>query len=164
MLGQYPGDPGEPGGDCSGTSDQAVSHPTHGAVTAGESIFGLAPGCLGNSVSIPVTAWCMVYKPHSISHAQAASMPTVLITVCSALETSSWCRAPRVLIHAAAGGIGQAAVQLMAALNVETVGTCGSPFKRHLVRTSGTSSAVGASRSLAFVEAGVLSGMHQGVG
>lgn len=56
----------------------------------------------------------------------------------------------RVLIHAAAGGIGLAAIQLAAAAGAHVLATAGSPAKRALLRRLGARH-VSSSRDTAFV-------------
>ncbi len=52
-------------------------------------------------------------KPHSLDHAQAAAMPLVALTAWQALfDAAELTAGQRVLIHAAAGGVGHVAVQL----------------------------------------------------
>ena len=85
VLGMYPGDPGAPGSDCSGV---VVAGPG-----AGRAVFGLAVGCLGSHVVAPEEV--MVDLPPHISYEEAASTPTICVTVsmmdgCSGMRGSSW--------------------------------------------------------------------------
>lgn len=57
----------------------------------------------------------------------------------------------RVLVHAAAGGVGLAAVQLAAALGATVYATAGNPAKRRLLRQLGAHF-VGSSRDINFVD------------
>lgn len=50
----------------------------------GDEVFGVAPGCLGLSVVVPQQL--VVHKPPSISFEEAATTPTVYVTVYSAFE------------------------------------------------------------------------------
>ena len=50
----------------------------------GDEVFGLAPGCLGSAVVVP--AGLMVHKPAGLTFEQAATAPTVYITVQAAFE------------------------------------------------------------------------------
>ena len=61
------------------------------------------------------------------------------------------CGYHRVLVHAAAGGVGLAAVQLAAALGATVFATAGNPAKRRLLRQLGARF-VGSSRDLSFVD------------
>ena len=65
----------------------------------------------------------------------------------------------RVLVHAAAGGVGLAAIQMVAALGGTTVATAGGPTKRTLLRSLGVHAVLG-SRDTAFAaEAAALGGV-----
>lgn len=57
----------------------------------------------------------------------------------------------KVLVHAAAGGVGVAAVQLVQAMGGSVVATAGSAAKRQLVRSMGARATVN-SRDTSFVE------------
>jgi NADPH:quinone reductase-like Zn-dependent oxidoreductase len=58
----------------------------------------------------------------------------------------------RVLVHAAAGGVGLAAIQVLQGLGATVVATAGSPAKRALLRSLGVRH-LGSSRDLSFVDA-----------
>ena len=62
------------------------------------------------------------------------------------------CIIVQVLVHAAAGGVGQAAVHIMAAAGSRVVATAGGPEKRMAVRALGVR-AVAGSRDTGFAEA-----------
>jgi NADPH:quinone reductase-like Zn-dependent oxidoreductase len=141
VLGMYPGDPGAPGSDFSGV---VVS-----GAQAGAAVFGLAVGALGTAVAC--SADTVVAMPPCLSFEAASSMPTVFITAQLALGAVSACAAgERVLVHAAAGGVGLAALQVVGALGAHAVATAGSPSKRALLRSLGVRTVVG-SRDSAFV-------------
>jgi hypothetical protein len=121
VLGMYPGDPGPPGGDCSGIVLRgSVTH--NGAVIAGpgDAVFGLAAGSLGSHVV--TSSKTMVPMPASVGFEEAATMPTVFITVDTALKGIAALQpGQRVLVHAAAGGVGLAAMQVrLGTLGFET--------------------------------------------
>ena len=89
--------------------------------------------------------------PCNLDFEEAATTPTVCITVDSAFRQSAGVGpGDRVLVHAAAGGVGIAAMQLIAALGAETVATAGAPNKRALVRSLDVRHVIG-SRDTAFV-------------
>ena len=78
-------------------------------------------------------------------------MPTVFVTVDAALNQLA-CITPTdsVLVHAAAGGVGLAAMQVIAAAGAAAVPTAGSPAKRGLLRSLGFAH-VSSSRDTGFV-------------
>jgi NADPH:quinone reductase-like Zn-dependent oxidoreductase len=116
---------------------------------AGDAVFGLAAGCLGSHVQ--VSSQTMTQMPTNLQFEEAATTPTVFITVDSALRHAAACLpGDRVLLHAAAGGVGLAAIQQIAALGATTLATGGSSNKRALVRALGAQQVVG-SRDTLFV-------------
>jgi NADPH:quinone reductase-like Zn-dependent oxidoreductase len=81
----------------------------------GDEVFGLAgfPKAVGAYAEYAaVPAADMARKPANISHADAASLPLVALTAHQAFERAELGAGQLVLIHAAAGGVGSAAVQL----------------------------------------------------
>ena len=146
VLGMYPGDPGAPGGDCAGL----VVTSSASSLCPGQSVFGLAVGSLGSAVVC--AADTLMVMPSSISYEEAASMPTVFITAHKALaDVTAVQPGESVLVHAAAGGVGLAASQVLAGLGAVCVATGGSPSKRVLLRGLGVGAVVG-SRDSSFVE------------
>jgi len=147
VLGMYPGDPGPPGGDCAGVVVQAA--PDCG-LAVGQRVFGLAAGSLGSHVI--ASAKTVVPLPSELSFEKAATMPTVFVTVDAALHRAANMQpGERVLVHAAAGGVGLAAVQAIHAAGADVFATAGSVNKRTLLRTLGVQH-LASSRDLDFVE------------
>ena len=147
VLGMYPGDPGAPGSDCAGVVIKANNKT---GVQPGQSVFGLAEGCLGTTVV--ASSLTLVGLPSTISYEAAATMPTVFITADMTLQQAAAVQpGESVLVHAAAGGVGLAASQVLAGLGAVCVATGGSPSKRVLLRGLGVGAVVG-SRDSSFVE------------
>ena len=147
VLGMYPGDPGPPGADVAGVVE-AVGEGAP-SLCPGDCVFGLAPGCLGTHV---VCSQATLTKlPPGISFEAAATVPTVFVTVGIALHAAGAQRGQRVLLHAAAGGIGLAAIQMARQMGLTAVATAGSAAKRHIVRRAGVE-AVHDSRATDFPE------------
>eukprot|EP00889_Picochlorum_renovo_P002063 jgi/Picre1/29093/NNA_004486.t1 len=147
VLGMYPGDPGPPGGDCAGT---IIESPAGSNLKVGQHVFGLAAGSLGSHVL--ASSKTLVPKPDNVSFASAATMPTVFVTVDAVLHrAASITSNDKVLIHAAAGGVGLAALQVVKAAGATIVATAGNPSKRNLLRTLGVGHTA-TSRDLSFVE------------
>ena len=138
VLGMYPGDPGPPGGDCAGVVVSGnVSD--NGSIVAGpgDSVFGLAAGSLGSHVI--ASNQTMVPMPPNLSFLAASSIPTVFVTVDSALDRIADVRKNDcVMVHAAAGGVGLAAMQIVQAIGAKAIATAGNTMKRSLLRKIGT--------------------------
>ncbi|WP_059010192.1 NADP-dependent oxidoreductase [Streptomyces specialis] len=76
-------------------------------------------------------------KPAALDHVRAAALPLAGLTALQALTEAAALRAgQRVLIHAAAGGVGHLAVQIAASLGVHVTGTA-SAAKHPLLRALG---------------------------
>jgi len=137
VLDMYPGDPGDPGGDCAGVIVEGVLH-HDGLVLAGpgDAVFGLAGGCLGSHVI--ASNKTVVPMPSNISFEEASTMPTVFVTVDTALNRlAGISEGDRVLLHGAAGGVGLAAMQMIEATGATPVVTAGSVSKRTMLRSIG---------------------------
>ena len=77
-------------------------------------------------------------------------MPTVFVTVDTALrQLAAIDSSSRVLVHAAAGGVGLAAMQIIKSAGAAALTTAGSPAKRTLLRSLGSRHVLG-SRDTAF--------------
>ena len=133
-LGMYPGNPGPPGLECSGRIT-AVGEGVHG-VEVGDEVFGIAGCAFGKYVV--ADAGGIVRKPESMSYAQAATIPITFLTAYYGLCHLAGMKAgDKVLIHAAAGGVGMAAVQLARRAGAQVFGTAGSPEKQAFLKTLG---------------------------
>ena len=143
MLGMYPGDPGDPGGDCAGVvADVGPSVDGDPALAVGQPVFGLAAGSLGSHVH--ASAKTIALMPANLTFEAAATMPTVFITVDTALnQLAAAGPTDRVLVHAAAGGVGLAAMQVIAAAGATPMATAGSPAKRALLHSLGVQHVLG---------------------
>lgn len=118
--------------------------------SAGDAVFGLAHGCLGTVVSGP--AAMLVPMPSNISFVEASTIPTVFTTVHIALKVASNLRhGENVLIHASAGGVGLAAIQVARSLGANVISTAGSESKRNLLHSIGTEHVLG-SRNTQFAD------------
>ena len=111
VLGMYPGDAGPLGSECAGTVT-AVGDGVDGLV-AGRGRHGAGRQQLRHlhDRRRPIS-WCA--KPARLSFEEAATIPIAFLTADYGLHAAGADLAPgeRVLIHAAAGGVGLAAVQL----------------------------------------------------
>ncbi|CAF4377205.1 unnamed protein product, partial [Adineta steineri] len=98
----------------------------------GDEVFGFANHCFASQV---VTHGdFLVKKPSHLSHTDAVSLPIVFATVYAGLIAKAQVKAGEtVLIHSAAGGIGQAAIQLCQHMGAHVICTVGSSEKRQFL-------------------------------
>ena len=134
VLGMYPGDPGPPGGDCAGI---VVSTGSDATLKVGQAVYGQAAGSLGSMVVVDESM--MTSMPRGISFEAAASLPTVFLTALACLDAAANTKKNSlVLVHAATGGLGLAAVQIVESIGARVIGTAGGPTKRTMLRSSST--------------------------
>ena len=156
VLGMYPGDAGAPGADCAGVVTAVGAGVTN--LQPGIAVLGLAPGCLGSHVQ--ANASCLVQMPAQLTHVQAATIPTVYITADTAFRQATMVKSGnRVLVHAAAGGVGLAAVQVLAAAHAKVVASAGGPSKRALLRQLGIEHVVNSRNSTMASDVAALGGV-----
>ncbi len=102
----------------------------------GDEVLAFAGASLASHVRVSERA--AAPKPPSWSFEQAATVPTVFFTVWYALVHLARLQpGERVLIHAAAGGVGLAAIQVAKLLGAEVFASAGSDDKRTFVRLLG---------------------------
>ncbi|KUJ66293.1 hypothetical protein ACZ90_38470 [Streptomyces albus subsp. albus] len=118
-------------------------------LAVGDRVMGLMVGALG-PVAV-VDHRLVIRVPEGWSFVQAASVPVAFLTAYYGLHDLGGLRAGEsVLVHAAAGGVGMAAVQLARHWGAEVFATA-SPAKWHAVRASGVpDSRLASSRNLEF--------------
>lgn len=147
-LGMYPGDAGPLGSECVGIVE-AVG-PGVQDLACGDMVMAITPRgfCSRVNASAALTARC----PAGMAVGDAATIPIAFLTADWALgELAQLQSGERVLIHAAAGGVGMAAVQLAHAVGAEVFATAGSERKREVLRRMGVRH-IYDSRSLDFRE------------
>lgn len=148
VLGRYPGDAGALGLECVGEV-VAIGAQVQ-ALAVGDVVLAVAPACFGQFVITKATL--AVLKPPSLSIAAAATLPTAFLTAHYALRVIANLQpGDRILIHAAAGGVGLAAVQIAQQVGAEIFATA-SPHKWLCLQQRGITHLY-SSRSLDFVEA-----------
>ena len=150
-LGRYPGlKPGvvPMGIECAGRVT-AVGRKVTG-LEVGQSVLAIAPFSFASHAVTRANG--VLPKPTHLSDAEAATIPITFLTAHYALREIARIRpGERVLIHAAAGGVGLAAIQICQAVGAEMFCTAGSEEKRDFLRSLGVQH-VYDSRSLAFAE------------
>ncbi len=133
-LGMYPGAKIPLGIECAGEI-VAVGEGVMD-LKVGDEVIGLTTAAFRSSATIPVER--VFAKPKNISINQAASIPTIFLTAYYGLHHLAGMKAgDRVLIHAAAGGVGLAAVQLAQRAGAEIFATAGSHEKQQYLRSLG---------------------------
>ena len=136
------------GGECSGTVVAVGDGVTEYRV--GDEVTAVAAGSFGTFAV--ANTLLVVPKPKQIGFAEAAAFPLVFLTAYFALHrVGRMQRGERLLIHSAAGGVGQAAVQLAQRAGVEIFATAGTPEKREFLRLLGIRHVMH-SRSVDFAE------------
>jgi acyl transferase domain-containing protein/NADPH-dependent curcumin reductase CurA/NADP-dependent 3-hydroxy acid dehydrogenase YdfG len=149
-LDLYPGLPDGPvdlGAECSG---RVIRVGAEVEFSVGDEVIAVAPGSFGTRVV--VHQQLVARKPHNLTHEQAAAVPIAFLTADYALNECARLRAGEsILIHAASGGVGLAAMQLARQLGVTILATAGSEEKRQLAKRAGASQVMD-SRSLAFAD------------
>ncbi len=109
VLGLYPGDPGRVGGgDLAGIVTEVGAGVT--GFEVGQRVFGFMPGGFATRVNVPSQFLAPV--PHGVSLVGAATMPAGALTVRLSFDWANVKPGDRVLIHAASGGVGLAAIQI----------------------------------------------------
>ncbi|MBP0461354.1 NADP-dependent oxidoreductase [Streptomyces montanisoli] len=111
----------------------------------GDEVFGMLPypyGAGSHAEYVTGPARAFVTKPAGIGHVQAGALPLAALTAWQALvDTADLREGQRVLIHAAAGGVGHLAVQLAKERGAHVTGTASAP-KHDFLRELGADACV----------------------
>ncbi len=159
-LDLYPGLPDGPvelGAECSGritrvgpSGQTTKTSNRNQRWQVGDEVVAIAPGAFASHVI--VNEALVAFKPRQLSHAQAAALPIAFLTADYALNECGRLRnGDSLLIHAASGGVGLAAMQLAKLAGVKILATAGNDEKRRAAREAGAS-VVMDSRSLEFAK------------
>ncbi|MEU1045674.1 NADP-dependent oxidoreductase [Streptomyces sp. NPDC005897] len=131
------------GWDVSGTVVEAGLGVT--LFRPGDEVFGMLPyphGAGSHAEYVTGPARAFAAKPAGIDHVQAAALPLAALTAWQALVDTADLRAgQRVLIHAAAGGVGHLAVQIAKERGAHVTGTASAP-KHDFLRELGADACV----------------------
>jgi acyl transferase domain-containing protein/NADPH:quinone reductase-like Zn-dependent oxidoreductase len=145
-LGMFPVLDPKLGGECAGTIVRVGS-----AVEgwkAGDDVLAFAPASLQSLVT--VAAEFVARKPAAMTFPEAAGVPVAFLTALYGLDRLAGLAAGQtILIHAGAGGLGLAAIQLALRAGGEVFATAGSVEKREFLKKLGVKR-VFDSRSLGF--------------
>jgi NADPH:quinone reductase-like Zn-dependent oxidoreductase/acyl carrier protein len=148
VLGRYP-DPKAPiGGECAGEILEVG--PGVEGFAPGDRVMAMVPRAFATRVNARAEMTARI--PPEIPLEAAATIPSAFVTARFGLcELAALKADEHVLIPAAAGGVGQAAVQLARAVGAEIIATAGSPEKRAHLQSQGVRYVLD-SRSLDFVD------------
>ncbi|MFB7513359.1 NADP-dependent oxidoreductase [Streptomyces sp. NPDC056144] len=111
----------------------------------GDEVFGMLPyphGVGSHAEYVTGPARAFTHKPETIDHVQAGALPLAALTAYQAVvDTAAVTAGQRVLIHAAAGGVGHLAVQIAKARGAYVIGTASAP-KHEFLRSLGADEVV----------------------
>ncbi len=133
-LGAYPGEAEQLGGDAAGVVTAVGEGVSDLAV--GDRVFGMMGGGFASRVTTPAAT--VRVMPARLDFAGAATLPSTFCTAQAAFEAAGLKAGQKVLIHAAAGGVGLAAIKLAQVLGAEVFATA-SERKRAYLRSLGVS-------------------------
>ncbi|MDP9291520.1 MAG: SDR family NAD(P)-dependent oxidoreductase, partial [Verrucomicrobiota bacterium] len=136
-LALYPGDAPDArifGDEVGGIVKALGAGVTH--IAPGDRVFGLA--VFGIATHAVARASDVRRIPADLTFEAAATLPVVFMTAWHALRNVARLReGERTLVHAGAGGVGMAAIQIALHLGADVIATAGSPSKRALLKTLG---------------------------
>jgi acyl transferase domain-containing protein/NADPH:quinone reductase-like Zn-dependent oxidoreductase/SAM-dependent methyltransferase/acyl carrier protein len=128
------------------TVGAGVTHVKAGDRVFGLAVFGLATDSMARAGDVRII-------PDGLSFEEAATLPVVFMTSWHALKTVAQLQpGERVLVHAGAGGVGMAAIQIAHHLGAEVIASAGSAAKRSLLTVLGVKHVID-SRRADFAEA-----------
>ncbi len=111
----------------------------------GDEVFGMLPypqGVGAHAEYVTAPARVFARKPTGIDHVQAGALPLAALTAYQALvDTADVQPGERVLIHAAAGGVGHLAVQIAKSRGAYVIGTASAP-KHDFLHSLGVDEAI----------------------
>ena len=147
-LGMYPGNPGPLGNECVGRISALGEGVNEFKI--GDQVMALSPRAFCSSVNASTKV--VAHKPAEMSIEEAATIPIVFLTAYYALHHVAQLKAgDRVLIHAATGGVGMAALQIAQRVGAEIYATAGAPEKQAWLKSIGVQHVMN-SRTLDFAD------------
>ena len=150
-LGIYPTESANdelPGDECAGVIT-AIGAGVKG-LAIGEAVVAIGGGCIASYVTLP--AGLVFRMPARLTFDEAVTVPVPFLTAWHALhEVGRIRKGESVLLHAATGGVGLAALQVARAAGAKVFATAGSAEKRELLRALGVEHVMD-SRTLAFAD------------
>ena len=132
-MGAYQGASAPFGAECAGV---VVKAGAGAGIAVGTAVVAFAPGSLRSVTN--VAAPFVIAKPKGMSFAEAATVPVAFLTAHYGFSRLAALTAGQtVLVHSAAGGLGQAAVQLARRAGATVIATAGTQEKRELLKAQG---------------------------
>jgi NADPH:quinone reductase-like Zn-dependent oxidoreductase/acyl carrier protein len=142
--------------ECTGIVQQVGNKINH--LKVGDRVMGMAYHSLASHVAVNGNALRKI--PEYLSYQEAATIPAVFLTAYySLVELAKLKSGDKVLIHAATGGVGLAAIQIAKYVGAEVYATAGSNDKRDYLKSLGIQN-IYDSRSIEFYEQ-ILNDTHQ---
>ncbi|RAK74480.1 lovastatin nonaketide synthase [Aspergillus fijiensis CBS 313.89] len=142
------------GDECAGIVRRVGQHVDPAAFQPGDRVVALRPG-RGAHRSVVRNPACHCFRLGPMPFEQATALPLILTTAYySLVETARLQPGETVLIHCAAGGVGQMAIQIAQQIGAKIIATVGSPAKRDLLqsRYGLTEAHILSSRDASFVD------------
>ncbi|KAK6208258.1 Lovastatin diketide synthase LovF [Colletotrichum tabaci] len=118
--------------ECAGVITDVGSEAAEQGYSVGDKVFCLLRGPFGSRARVE---WTNVsHIPTGLSFEEAASLPVIFCTAYIGLiDLARLSPGDTILVHAAAGGVGQAAIMMARHLGADIFVTVGTPEKRQLV-------------------------------
>jgi NADPH:quinone reductase-like Zn-dependent oxidoreductase/acyl carrier protein len=133
-LGLYPGEAGPLGDECAGVVNRVG--PGVRDLQPGDDVVGIAHGSFASHVVASTNL--LVKRPKGLSAVDAATIPIAFLTAEYSLRhVARIGPGDRVLVHAAAGGVGLAAIQIARNAGATVFATAGSAEKHAFLRSLG---------------------------
>ena len=146
-LGIYPGENNDLPGDEFAGRVSALGEGVEG-FAKGDRVLAMAPGSFRKHITLLATQ--LFHVPKRMSDEEAATIPVAFVTAWYALHDLGHIgNGETILIHAAAGGVGMAAIQVAMLAGATVFASAGSPEKREFLKSLGVKHVLD-SRTLAF--------------
>ncbi len=134
VLGMYPGDISVLGLECSGVVTKVGSQVTN--ISPGQPVVAMIHDCFQTYVNCKAAFVYPIKSVHDLI--PAATIPVTYLTAWYGLiELAKIKKSDTVLVHAAAGGVGMAALQLCRYLGVRCFATASNNEKQNVARSLG---------------------------
>lgn len=122
----------ELGFECSGVITNLGIEAQRAGFNVGDRVCAISDACYANFTR--ASCDCMIRIPDDVDFATAASIPIVYCTAYHALfDVGRLAKGEAVLIHSAAGGVGQAAIMLAQYAGADVFATVGTEEKKRLL-------------------------------